>query len=291
MAHMADVTHGNEGFEMDVDEVARRADMVASDGGVDEGSAGTYEDSPSGRLCVVMPPECTSWRAGETIRYAGLIVVECDGEDESVLGRDVTGELTFEPAEGSAFPADRRRITVVARDAAGRVATFEISRKRKVLPIVFAVCAALCVACGIWFAVRGADRSPFPEGDTGSYFIPQGEMTDEEAQALVDEMAEKSRITVNLAPSMALRSDGSLRVNLVVPKDNNGLSERLEVEQDGRVVYRSGIVEEGSRLEWGTETDGAHAGAATATVYAMQDGADFGNPVSVEVEIVDAKGE
>jgi hypothetical protein len=101
-------------------------------------------------------------------------------------------------------------------------------------------------------------------------------------------MAERSRITVSLAPEMALKEDGSLRVNLVVPEGNNGLSERVEVEQDGKVVYQSGVVRPGNRLEWGNGAQGAHAGPATATVYAISDDADFGNPVSVEVTITEA---
>ena len=125
----------------------------------------------------------------------------------------------------------------------------------------------------------------FPEGETGSYLIPKGDMSDEEAQRMLDEMTEKSRITVSLAPEMRLRDNGDMRVNLVVPEGNNGLSERLEVEQDGRVVYRSGVVPPGNRLEWGSNSQ-AHEGDATATVYAVQDEADFGNPVSVEVTIV-----
>lgn len=90
---------------------------------------------------------------------------------------------------------------------------------------------------------------------------------------------------MSMAPEMVLRDNGELRVNLVVPEGNNGLSERLEIEQDGKVVYRSGVVIPGNRLEWGKDST-AHEGAATATVYAVRDEADFGNPVSVEVEIV-----
>ena len=102
---------------------------------------------------------------------------------------------------------------------------------------------------------------------------------------MLDEMAERSRITVSLAPDMRLRKGGELRVNLVVPEDNNGISERIEVEQDGAVVYRSGVVEPGRTLEWGIGSE-AHEGPATATVYAVgDDGSDFGNPVSVEVTV------
>ena len=121
-------------------------------------------------------------------------------------------------------------------------------------------------------------------GDTGSYLIPQGTMSDEEARAMLDRQAELSRITVSIRPVQELVDD-QLHMNFVVPAGNNNFSERLEIEQDGRIVYRSGIVEPEHVIEWG-DVAGAHAGAATATIYAVDaDGFDFGNPVSVEIEI------
>lgn len=151
-------------------------------------------------------------------------------------------------------------------------------------PVVPLLLAAALVTLGVCLGFSARRAEP-PAGEAGAYAIPQGSMSDEEALAMVDEMAEASRITVSLAPEMALAEDGRLRVNLVVPEGNNGLSERVEVEQDGSVVYRSGVVDPGYVLEWG-EGSSAHAGAATATVYAIRDGADFGNPVSVEVAVV-----
>ena len=125
-----------------------------------------------------------------------------------------------------------------------------------------------------------------PRGETGSYLIPQGAMTDEEAFALVEEQAESSRITVSIKPAPEL-VDGQLHVNFFVPEDNNSFSERLEIEQDGRVVYRSGIVEPSHVIEWATAPD-AYAGSAIATIYAVDEtGIDFGNPISIEIEIVE----
>lgn len=148
----------------------------------------------------------------------------------------------------------------------------------RILIIAILILIALLGAGGlVWWSVQ-------PKGDTGSYLIPIGDMTDDEAQSMLDRQAELSRITVSLRPVQEL-VDGRLHVNFVVPSGNNNFSERLEVEQDGRVVYRSGIVEPEHVIEWGA-ADGAHAGAATATVYAVDTaGNDFGNPVSVEVEI------
>jgi hypothetical protein len=125
-----------------------------------------------------------------------------------------------------------------------------------------------------------------PRGDTGSYLIPQGTMTDEEAFALVEEQAENSRITVSLKPAPEL-VDGQLHVNFFVTEDNNSFSERLEIEQDGAVVYRSGIVEPSHVIEWVDAPD-AQVGAAVATIYAVDEsGSDFGNPISIEIEIVE----
>lgn len=222
----------------------------------------------------------TSYKPGESITYEGVKVMSGD--------EDVTTSCSFSPDSGSAYPAGEGKVEVRVLCEGYSDATFEIKRKRSLLVPILVLCAIVAICVGIYFATRPPEVEPFPEGDTGAYLIPQGDMSDEDAQKLVDEMAEKSRITVSLAPEMLLKSDGSIRVNLVVPEGNNGLSERLEVEQDGKVVYRSGVVEPGKRLEWGVDAKDAHAGDATATVYAIKDAADFGNPVSVEVKIVDS---
>ena len=150
----------------------------------------------------------------------------------------------------------------------------------KVLVSVLVALAALTggVLC-LWWSSQ-------PQGDTGSYLIPQGAMSDEEAKAMLDRQAELSRITVSIRPVQEL-VDGRLHMNFVVPSGNNNFSERLEIEQDGHSVYRSGVVKPGHVVEWGSARQ-AHAGGATATVYAVDAGGkDFGNPVSVEVEIAE----
>lgn len=152
-------------------------------------------------------------------------------------------------------------------------------RKWAVLCLVLLL---LLIALGLfaWWLIQ-------PKGDTGSYVTARGEMTVEEARAMLDEQVDKSRITVSLSPKPKLRNDGSMRVNFLVEEPNNGLSERLEVEQDGVVVYRSGVVAPGNGIEW-TSGSNAHAGEATATVYAVdENGADRGNPVSVEIEVAE----
>ena len=230
-----------------------------------------------GSLVVAKAPDKTKYAAGERISLKGLSVM--------LDGKDVTDECVPSVGEGTAFPSDKKAIEVTLTHESGQTATITLKRKRKLLvPILLALLVAGAVGGGAWVLTHPAEPA-FPEGETGSYLIPKGDMSDEEAQRMLDEMTEKSRTTVSLAPEMRLRDNGDMRVNLVVPEGNNGLSERLEVEQDGRVVYRSGVVPPGNRLEWGSNSQ-AHEGDATATVYAVQDEADFGNPVSVEVTIV-----
>ena len=147
-----------------------------------------------------------------------------------------------------------------------------------VLPLLLVALAA-ALLCGWWVASQ-------PAGDTGSRVYPLGDMTEEEARAMLDRQTDASRITVSLRPKPEL-ADGKLHVNFLVPSGNNSFAERLEVVQDGACVYRSGVVEPEHAVTWG-DAPGAHPGSATATVYAVDgSGNDFGNPVSVEVEIVE----
>ena len=149
-----------------------------------------------------------------------------------------------------------------------------------VVALLLLLLAALAVCISI--AVNGSRAT----GDTGSYLVAQGSMTSAEAQEMLDEQTDASRITVSVAPFMRLKDDGSLRVNFIVEEPNNGFSERIEIEQDNQLVYSSGSVKPGFAIEW-CQAPNAHVGPAVATVYALEnEGGDYGNPVSVEVEIV-----
>lgn len=237
-----------------------------------------HDVDDAGKLVVMQQPDKVKYGAGERISFKGLVV--------AFDGTDVTNECVMSVKEGMPFPIDERRLDVEVKHApSGKTIVLTLKRKRKLLiPILIGLLVAALVGAGIWMFTHPAEQK-FPEGETGSYIIPKGNMSDEDAQKMLDEMTEKSRITVSIAPDMKLKDNGDLRVNLVVPEGNNGLSEHLEIEQDGRVVYRSGVVSPGHVLEWGSNTT-AHAGTATATIYAIQSDADFGNPVSVEVNIV-----
>jgi len=245
--------------------------------------AGYVIDSPESgakdrRLITASQPDKVAYRPGEEISYAGARFATPDG-------RDVTSRVSFSVPEGSAFrkSAKIQQVAVSYQAEDGRYgATLRLRQKASRWPVLAACLLAAGAGVILWFALSGMAA----QGDTGSYIIPQEQMSDEEAQEMLDDMAEKSRITVSLAPNMRLAEDGQLRVNFIVLEPNNGLSERLEVEQDGAVVYRSGVVEPGNMIEW-CQSQGAHVGSAIATVYAVNGEGDTGNPVSVEVQIVE----
>ena len=232
-------------------------------------------------LVVEQMPEITSYKPGQKISFDGIRIMY--GQD------DVTDKVKYNIEEGTPWDMNDDKLDVVvsytAENGLSCSSTFQFTRKSsaKKLAIILPLVAIAAVGIGyaVWhFALQ-------PPSETGSRFIMKGDMSDEEAQALLDEQAEASRITVSLAPEMKLKNTNELRVNFVVAEPNNGFSERLELEQDGRIVYKSQVIEPGYRLEWVT-SNGAKTGPATATVYAVtSDGVDTGNPVSVEVQIVD----
>ena len=159
-------------------------------------------------------------------------------------------------------------------------ASIDEARAPRIRPAVLgalAAAAAATAAICLWILLQ-------PQGDTGSAIYPMEDMTRAQAQEMLDGQAQRSRMTVSMQPAPILR-DGRLRLNFIVPSDNNGWSERVEVMQDGQEVYASGIVAPGHVIEW-ADAPGAHAGQAVATVHAVDgQGRDHGNPVSVEIEI------
>ena len=165
--------------------------------------------------------------------------------------------------------------------AASNPQTIRIQRPHAPTILLIAVLMAIAAACVLYaLSMPGHDAS-----DTGSAIIPMGNMTQAQAQAMLDEQTERSRIHISIAPKPALAQDGSLQVNLIVPEENNGYSERLVIEQDGQVIYESGAIQPGHMLEWAHDTK-AHAGTATAIIWAVDTyGNDHGNPVAVEIEI------
>ena len=222
-------------------------------------------------LKMEQSPSKMKYRPGEEISF--------DGAKFTFGGQDVTSDVFLDVIEGTPWRAYDKEVNVKA-SYDGSVVEFRLTRKRKIWPFaILAVVLCAAIAGVVWWQTQ-------PQPDTGSYIIPQGDMTDEEAQAMLDEQAEKSRITVSLSPNPTLKDDGQLRVNFIVVEPNNGYSERLEIEQDGAIIYRSGVVEPGHKIEWGQSVN-AHVGGAVATVYAVDDDdLDHGNPISVESEII-----
>lgn len=165
--------------------------------------------------------------------------------------------------------------------AAGNPQVVHMRRPRASMIAVIAILIAIASACVLYAFSSSGRGTP----DTGSAIIPMGDMTQAQAQALLDEQTEQSRIHISIAPKPVLAEDGSLQVNLIVPEENNGYSERLVIEQDGQLVYESGAIRPGYALEWARDTK-AHAGSATAIIWAVDaNGDDHGNPVAVEIEI------
>lgn len=225
-------------------------------------------------------PTRKSYKPGEEITYAGATF--------AFDGADVTNDVMFSVPAGTTWKADDKMLVVdVTYAGAGAPATAQITlrRKSRIWPLVILLAAAVAAGTAAAFVAFNATQ---PQNDTGSYLIPQGNMTDEEAQRMLNEQAEKSRITISVAPEMKLRPNGELRINFVVPEPNNGYPERIEIQQDGQVVFKSDIVNPGYMIEW-APSSGAHVGDAVATIYAVNSqGGDTGNPTSVEVKIIEA---
>lgn len=152
-------------------------------------------------------------------------------------------------------------------------------RKRRIVIILIILLLLLLLALLAW-------RLLLPQGTAGSRIVPSFTSDVAEAQAALDESVQKSRITVSLIPNPTLDvQTGTLALNFVVSPDNNGFAERFIIEQDGRTVYESERVLPGFALAT-VQVPEAHVGAATATVFAVDDdGNDYGNPVSVELVI------
>ena len=201
-------------------------------------------------------PKKRTYSPGESLDFSGLSIWR--------EGIDVTNECTYKPPAGTKWGNDDCKTTVRAAFT-NEECTFELKRRRHLLIpfLVVLLVAAIGGGAGtVWWAIN------------------------QTAQNLNDDENGYGRINVSLASDMSLVEGGALRVNFIVTEPNNGFSERLEVEQDGQVVYRSAVVDPGYKLEWG-QTSGAKPGAAVAAVYAVKNGMDIGAPTRVEVEITE----
>ena len=99
-----------------------------------------------------------------------------------------------------------------------------------------------------------------------------------------DGQVEASRMTISVAAKPQLQN-GRVRVNVVNAQDSR-FGQLFTLEQDGKVLYKSGVVDPGKTVEW-VDAEDAHAGEATVTVADTETGKATGNPQSVTVEIVE----
>lgn len=159
-------------------------------------------------------------------------------------------------------------------------------RGKRIAIIIIVVLAIVCIAVGgymMW-------KSQQPVTDPGATIQTYDGKSVKEIQDELNRQAEESRMTISVAPKVELK-DGKARVNVVNTNDNK-FNQTFTLEQDGKEIYKSGIIKSGEKVEW-CDADGLKAGTnATITVQAVdkESGKPSGNPQSVDVEVVKGNG-
>lgn len=155
-------------------------------------------------------------------------------------------------------------------------------RGKQIAIIIIVILAIACIAAGgymMW-------KSQQPVTDPGAMIQTYDGKSDKEIQDELNRQAEESRMTISVAPKVELK-DGKARVNVVNTNDNK-FNQTFTLEQDGKEIYKSGIIKSGEQVEW-CDADGLKTGTnATITVQAVdkESGKPSGNPQSVDVEVV-----
>ena len=128
-------------------------------------------------------------------------------------------------------------------------------------------------------------KSQQPVSDPGATIQSYDGKTTKEIQDELNRQAEESRMTISVAPKVRIK-DGKARVNVINANDNK-FDQTFTLEQDGKDVYKSGIIKVGEKVEWCDAAD-LKTGTATITVQAVdkKSGKPSGNPQSVSVEVV-----
>ena len=128
-------------------------------------------------------------------------------------------------------------------------------------------------------------KSQQPVSDPGATIQSYDGKTTKEIQDELNRQAEESRMTISVAPKVRIK-DGKARVNVINANDNK-FDQTFTLEQDGKDVYKSGIIKVGEKVEWCDAAD-LKTGTATITVQAVdkESGKPSGNPQSVSVEVV-----
>lgn len=132
-----------------------------------------------------------------------------------------------------------------------------------------------------------ADGKDSDKDTSGTESNTKDDKKDADTADKKEESPDTKRMRDSINHEMGVRPDGMLHIGLSVPDDGAGISERVEITQDGRLVYSTRIVAPGETLEW-VPSDHAHAGKAKATIYGIKGEQDWGSPVTVEVDVVNA---
>lgn len=169
----------------------------------------------------------------------------------------------------------------IAADKADSGDKKEKDGRRCKAPVIILLILALLLACAGGFMLW---KSMQPDIDPGATIQQTEGKTTAEIQKELDKIANESRMTISVAPTVQLK-DGRARVNVINVEDNK-FDQTFTLSQDGKDVYTSGIVTSGQKVEW-CEADGLAEGTATITVQAVnkKTGKAYGNPQSVEVEV------
>lgn len=128
-------------------------------------------------------------------------------------------------------------------------------------------------------------KSQQPVSDPGATIQSYDGKTTKEIQDELNRQAEESRMTISVATKVRIK-DGKAHVNVINANDNK-FDQTFTLEQDGKDVYKSGIIKVGEKVEWCDAAD-LKTGTATITVQAVdkKSGKPSGNPQSVSVEVV-----
>lgn len=156
------------------------------------------------------------------------------------------------------------------------------SKGKTIAIIIIVILAIICIAAGgymMW-------KSQQPVTDPGATIQSYDGKSDKDIQEELNRQAEQSRMTISVAPKVQLK-DGKARVNVVNTKGNK-FNQTFTLTQNGKQIYKSGIIKVGEKVEW-CNANGLKEGVnATLTVQAVdkKSGKPSGNPQSVDVEVV-----
>jgi len=163
--------------------------------------------------------------------------------------------------------------------------------------VIIVVIVALMAAVTVWACLysSGMQEAAASERthENTTHIIAQGDMSDREAQAMLDKQARESRIIASVAKEVKMDEAGRLHLNMRVidgeddayPGYTNNLDQRIWIVQDDEVVYESNVIHRGDVLEWTTPTE-ATVGIAYAHIQGVnEEGNDSGNAVVIPVTI------